>query len=60
MEYFEIDSTQKREMTTQNMVFTLPVVQISVDQKEYYGFARSFSVSEIAKKRTKLFELSED
>lgn len=52
-----INVEEKPETAAQHMVFTLPVIIISVDSKEYYRFARSFSVSDVADKLSRLQEL---
>ena len=53
----EIDITQQPEVAAQNMVFTLPVLIIKVDNREYYRFARSFSVFDVETKIQRLTEL---
>jgi thioredoxin-like negative regulator of GroEL len=54
----EVNIQSEPEFAAQNMVFTLPVVQILVDGKEQYRFARSFAVHEVLNKLKRIYELS--
>ena len=48
IEVIEVETSP--EIAAQNLVFTVPVVLIMIDDKEQYRFARSFSVSEVLDK----------
>ena len=47
------------KITAQHLVFTLPVVLILFDHKEYYRFIRSFSVDEVIEKLDKIIAFTQ-
>lgn len=49
-----VDVEEETEFAGQSMVFTLPVVVLTSNDKEVYRFARSFSVYEVLKKLKRL------
>ena len=54
-----IDVNTFPDIAAQKLVFTIPVALILVEGKEYYRFARSFSVSEVLNKLERLKSLYE-
>ncbi len=56
---FEIIEVQKEpEIAAQFQVFTIPVLIILFEGKEYYRFVRNFSASEIDQKLQRTYKLS--
>lgn len=49
-----IDIEENLEIAAQHLVFTLPVVLLMYDKKEYYRFIKSFSVGEVLEKLDKM------
>ena len=55
-----IDINKSPQVASNHFVFSLPVVIILVDGKEYERFARSFSILEIEKKLNRIISLIDD
>ena len=49
-----IQIEKEPEYAAKNMVFTLPVVIVKLDGKEQFRFAKSFGVSQVTDKLTRL------
>jgi len=50
VEFSEINIQTQPELSAKYLIFTVPVLLIQVDSKEYAKFIRSFSVSEVREK----------
>ncbi len=55
----EIDVTASPERAAQASVFTVPVVQLLVEQREHRRFVRTFSVHEVTDQLQRIVDLSQ-
>ncbi len=57
LEWQEINIAEQREMAAQYRVFTVPVLIIELEGKEYVRLIRAFSLGEVQEKTDRIYAL---
>ena len=58
VQFIYVDIEEEMEKAAQYGIFTIPVVLIIIDGKEYHRFVRTFSVLELENKLARLVEIA--
>lgn len=56
-EWVEVDCAQEPEIAAQHSVFTVPVVEIEIEEKTYLRFVRQISVTDFTEKTKRLYDM---
>lgn len=57
VKFSEVNIQNQPELAAQNMIFTIPVLLIQVDGREYAKFIRSFSLQEVKDKLQRVYSM---
>lgn len=59
-EWIEIDCAKQPEIAARHGVFTVPVVEVEIEEKTYLRFVRQISVPEFTEKTRRLYDMLSD
>ncbi|MBI1265912.1 MAG: thioredoxin [Cryomorphaceae bacterium] len=59
-EWVEIDCALQPDVAALHSVFTVPVVEIEIEEKTYLRFVRQISVSDFTEKTRRLYDMLSD